>query len=128
MTTKSKKIKINIMGKQYKVEKPINDTLKAMSDALHAHEVALLTWVHKDYQGRLSTAEKELFRKSLLDYCMQIPEAQNILVRMTELDIQAENSEKEKKEETEKTEEKQNKEEKVTKKQNKKEKDTGAKE
>ena len=67
MTTKSKKIKINIMGTQYKVEKPVNDTLKAMSEALHAHEVALLTWVHKDYQGKLSTSEKELFRKSLLD-------------------------------------------------------------
>lgn len=120
MTTKSKKIKINIMGKQYKVEKAINDTMKTMAEALHAHEVALLTWVHKDYQGKLPVGEKELFRKSLLDYCMQIPEAQNILVRMTELDVQAENTKKE--------ENNQNKEEELTKIQNKEEKDKGAKE
>ena len=124
MTTKSKKIKINIMGKQYKIEKPIKDTLESMSKAIHSHEVALLTWVHKDYQGKISVAEKEIFRKSLLDYCLQIPLAENILVRMTELDIQYENEKKEKEKEENNT----NGEEKVTKKQNKKEKDTGAKE
>ena len=46
MTSKSKKVKINIMGKKYKVEEEVNKTLKALSEALHSHEVALLTWVH----------------------------------------------------------------------------------
>jgi hypothetical protein len=72
-TTKKKepKEKINIMGEKYKVEKPVSDTLKALSEALHAHEVALLTWVHKDYNGSDTPSE-----------------AANILVRMKELDEQ----------------------------------------
>ena len=122
---KPKKQKINIMGKQYKVDKPISDTLQALSEALHAHEVALLTWLHKEYTGeKLKKDELESFRSSLREYCMQIPEAENILVRMTELDIQYENEKREKEKEENNT----NGEEKVTKKQNKKEKDTGAKE
>ena len=111
---KPKKQKINIMGKQYKVDKPISDTLKAMAEALHAHEVALLTWIHKDYKGDLSEENKKIFRESLYEYCLNIPEAENILVRMKELDDQMEK-------EIEKRE-------KESKKQNKKEKDTGAKE
>ena len=86
---KPKKQKINIMGKQYKVEKPISDTLQALSEALHAHEVALLTWLHKEYEGEvLEKDELESFRQSLKEYCMQIPEAENILKRMKELDSQ----------------------------------------
>ena len=42
LKTKPKKEKINIMGTKYKVEEPIAKTMKALSDALHAHEVALL--------------------------------------------------------------------------------------
>ena len=86
---KPKKQKINIMGKQYKVDKPISDTLQALSEALHAHEVALLTWLHKEYTGeKLKKDELESFRSSLREYCMQIPEAENILKRMKELDSQ----------------------------------------
>tara|TARA_R100001129_G_scaffold22384_1_gene14168 strand:- start:244 stop:567 length:324 start_codon:yes stop_codon:yes gene_type:complete len=101
MATKTKKEKIKIMGKEYKVDSIVNETLKNMSSALHSHEVALLSWVHKDYKGADTKQEKELFRKSLHDYCMQIPDAVNILVRMQELD-----------EQTEKEKENQNKEEK----------------
>jgi len=49
MKSKSKKIEIKIMGEKYKVEEKVNETLKSMSEALRSHEVALLTWVHKDY-------------------------------------------------------------------------------
>ena len=110
---KPKKEKINIMGKKYKVEKPISDTLKAMSEALRAHEVALLTWVHKDYtsKGKFKKEEVNGFRDSLNDYCLQIPEAENILKRMEELDKQVEQDIKNEKEN-----------------QNKQEKDSGAKE
>ena len=90
MTTKSKKQKISIMGVKYKVETPISDTLKSMSDALHAHEVALLTWVHKDYSGNETQKNINGFRDSLNEYCMNIPEAKNILKRMSELDKQFE--------------------------------------
>ena len=87
--TKPKKEKINIMGKEYKVDKSISDTLKALSEALHAHEVALLTWLHKEYEGEtLEKDELEGFRQSLKEYCMQIPEAENILKRMKEIDSQ----------------------------------------
>tara|TARA_R110002012_G_scaffold31609_1_gene94520 strand:- start:10234 stop:10593 length:360 start_codon:yes stop_codon:yes gene_type:complete len=119
MATKTKKQKVNIMGKKYKVEKPISDTLRAMSEALHSHEVALLTWVHKDYtsEGKFEKEDVNGFRKSLHEYCMNIPESENILKRMQELDDQLE-----------KDKEKQNKEEKEGEVQNKQEKDSGAKE
>ena len=112
---KPKKEKINIMGNKYKVEKPISDTLKAMSEALRSHEVALLTWVHKDYtsKGRFEEEEVNGFRDSLNDYCLQIPEAENILKRMQELDKQIEQDEQknkeESKEESKKEKEEQNK-------------------
>ena len=89
-TTKSKKEKINIMGVKYKVEKEVSDTLKALSEALHAHEVALLTWVHKDFNGNDSKEDIKEFRNSLFSYCMNIPESANILIRMKELDAQVE--------------------------------------
>ena len=113
MASKTKKEKIKIMGKQYKVEKPISETMKAMSDALRSHEVALLTWVHKDYTGNKRFTKKDVngFRDSLNDYCLQIPEAENILKRMEELDKQVEQDIKNEKEN-----------------QNKLEKESGAKE
>ena len=117
MALKNKKEKIKIMGKKYKVEKPISDTMKAMSEALRSHEVALLTWVHKDYVGnkRFTKEDVKGFRDSLNEYCLQIPEAENILKRMDELDRQLEEDIKNKS--------KQEKED-----QNKQEKDSGAKE
>tara|TARA_R110000737_G_C14514167_1_gene474201 strand:- start:8 stop:361 length:354 start_codon:yes stop_codon:yes gene_type:complete len=117
MTLKTKKEKVKIMGKQYKVEKPISETLKAMSDALRSHEVALLTWVHKDYNGQKEFSKEDIttFRDSLSEYCLQIPESENILKRMQELDSQLEEDNKKK--------EKEDKEN-----QNKQEKDSGAKE
>ena len=87
MAKKSKKVEINIMGKKYKVEEDINKTLQALSDALHSHEVALLTWNHKDYNGAESNELNE-FRDALNEYCLNIPEAENILKRMVELDKQ----------------------------------------
>ena len=117
MESKTKKEKIKIMGKQYKVEKPISETMKAMSEALRSHEVALLTWVHKDYNGNDKFHEEDIkgFRKSLNEYCLQIPEAENILKRMDELDKQLEEDIK-------------NKEKKEKENQNKQEKESGAKE
>ena len=114
MALKTKKEKIKIMGKQYKVEKPISETMKAMSEALRSHEVALLTWVHKDFtsKGKFENEDVEEFRKSLHEYCLQIPEAENILKRMKELDKQLEQDIKNKEKES----------------QNKQKKDSGAKE
>ena len=116
MALKTKKEKIKIMGKSYKVEKPISDTMKAMSDALRSHEVALLTWVHKDYTAKDKFSKKDIkgFRESLNEYCLQIPEAGNILKRMGELDKQLEEDIKNKEKQEKET-------------QNKQEKDTGAK-
>ena len=111
MATKSKKQKVNIMGKKYKVDEAVSDTLKAMSEALRSHEVALLTWVHKDYASDSKFEKEEInsFRESLNNYCLQIPEAENILKRMNELDEQID---KENKEKETKTKKEQNKEEK----------------
>jgi len=117
LKSKQKKEKINIMGNKYKVEKPISDTLRALSEALRSHEVAILTWVHKDYmsEGRFTEEEVSEFRESLNDYALNIPESENILKRMDELDKQLEVDAEKAKEKTEKetkTEESQNKEEK----------------
>ena len=83
------KEEVNIMGKTYKVQKAVADTLKQIAEALHAHEVALLTWVHKEY-GKVKLKKDELkeFKESLRKYAMQIPESENILVRMQEIDDQ----------------------------------------
>lgn len=85
---KSQKIEINIMGSKYKVDEEVNKTLQALSEALHSHEVALLTWIHKDYNNN-EINDLEGFRKALYEYCLNIPEAENILKRMVELDDQA---------------------------------------
>ena len=88
---KTKKVKeeINIMGTKYKVDENVASTLKQIAEALHAHEVALLTWVHKEF-GKTKLSKEELtgFRDSLKEYSMQIPEAENILKRMHEIDEQ----------------------------------------
>ena len=87
MAKKTKKVEVNIMGSKYKVDEDVNKTLKALSEALHSHEVALLTWAHKDYNGAEKNELKE-FRDALNEYCLNIPEAENILKRMVELDKQ----------------------------------------
>jgi len=87
MAKKTKKIEINIMGSKYKVDEDVNKTLQALSEALHSHEVALLTWAHKDYNGA-ETNDLDGFRNALNEYCLNIPEAENILKRMVELDKQ----------------------------------------
>ena len=88
---KTKKVKeeINIMGTKYKVDENVASTLKQIAEALHAHEVALLTWVHKEF-GKTKLSKEELtgFRDSLREYSMQIPESENILKRMQEIDAQ----------------------------------------
>ena len=77
------------MGKKYNVEEKVASTLKQIAEALHAHEVALLTWVHKEF-GDIKLSKEELigFRNSLKKYSMQIPESENILKRMQEIDAQ----------------------------------------
>jgi hypothetical protein len=118
-----KKEKINIMGTKYKVDEPVAKTMKALSDALHAHEVALLTWAHKTYHCNLKKSDLKIFNRSFYDYCMRIPNAEDVLKRMKEMDEKYEEDIKNQKEE-----EKKEKENKKTKSKNKKEKVKGAKE
>jgi len=108
-----KKEKINIAGEKYKVEEPVAKTLKALSDALHAHEVALLTWAHKMYHCDLEEDDKEAFLSSFYDYCLKIPESGKILKKMKELDKKYEEERKKELEEKDKNNKSQNKEEKV---------------
>tara|TARA_R110002012_G_scaffold125995_2_gene277668 strand:+ start:625 stop:981 length:357 start_codon:yes stop_codon:yes gene_type:complete len=92
------KEEVNIMGKKYKVDKNVASTLKQIAEALHAHEVALLTWVHKEFgEPKLNKEELIGFRNSLKEYSMQIPESENILKRMQEIDNQMLKDIKEKK-------------------------------
>tara|TARA_R110002020_G_scaffold252540_4_gene466473 strand:- start:824 stop:1168 length:345 start_codon:yes stop_codon:yes gene_type:complete len=89
MTTRTRKQKIKVMGKDYKVAPAVAKTMESLAQALHSHEVALLTWLHKEYTGvKLTKDELETFRSSLRDYCMQIPDSESILKRMKEVDAQ----------------------------------------
>tara|TARA_R110002012_G_scaffold10005_2_gene46584 strand:- start:18084 stop:18419 length:336 start_codon:yes stop_codon:yes gene_type:complete len=83
----TKKIEINIGGKSYKVDENVNETLAVMSNALQSHEIALLTWAYKDYAG--NEPDLDSFRKSLNDYCLTIPNSEEIMKRMESLDKQA---------------------------------------
>lgn len=83
----TKKIEINIGGESYKVDETVNETLAIMSNALQAHEIALLTWAYKDYSG--NEPELDAFRKSLNEYCLSIPNSEEIMKRMEDLDKQA---------------------------------------
>ena len=47
--TKTKK-KINIDGKDVKIDVDVYKVMQNLSEALKSHEVALLTWVHKIYK------------------------------------------------------------------------------
>jgi len=86
-TKTTKKIEINIGGKSYKVDEGVNETLAVMSNALHSHEIALLTWAYKDYAG--NEPDLDAFRKSLNEYCLSIPNSKEIMKRMEDLDKQA---------------------------------------
>jgi hypothetical protein len=83
---KTKKIEINIGGESYKVDEGVNETLAIMSNALHSHEIALLTWAYKDYAG--NEPDLDAFRKSLNEYCLSIPNSKEIMKRMEDLDKQ----------------------------------------
>tara|TARA_R100001591_G_scaffold118622_1_gene142960 strand:- start:1221 stop:1556 length:336 start_codon:yes stop_codon:yes gene_type:complete len=80
--TKTKK-KINIDGKQVKVEWNVYQVLQNLTEALKSHEIALLTWVHKVYNTKKRHNEDE---KGLYEYCLTIPDASNILTRMKIID------------------------------------------
>jgi len=83
----TKKIEINIGGESFKVDESVNETLAIMSNALHSHEIALLTWAYKDYAG--NEPDLDAFRKSLNEYCLSIPNSEEIMKRMEDLDKQA---------------------------------------
>ena len=80
--TKTKK-KINIDGKEQKVDLNVYSVLQNLTEALKSHEIALLTWVHKVYNSKKRHNEDE---KGLYEYCLTIPDASNILTRMKIID------------------------------------------
>jgi len=86
MTTKSltkTKKKVNIDGKQQKVDHNVYLVLQNLTEALKQHEIALMTWVHKVHNEKKRPNEEE---KMLHSYCMQIPDAAGILTRMKAID------------------------------------------
>ena len=65
--------------------------------------IDLLTWMHKDFIGKgLKKKDKNEFRESLSRYCLSIPDAENILKRMKEIDEQMKKDIKEKQNKKEK--------------------------
>ena len=93
--SKAKKEKIKILGKSYKVDTPVKETLINLADAIRSHELALMTWMHKDFIAKgMKKKEKNMFRESLSKYCLSIPDAEKILERMEILDKEAEDKNK----------------------------------
>jgi len=83
--TKNTKKKINVDGKDVKVDLSVYKVLENLSEALKAHEIALLTWVHKVYNEK-DKADHSPEESALFQYCMMIPDALNILKRMNDID------------------------------------------
>ena len=93
------KQKIKIGDKKFKVDNQVSDTMKSLAQAVHSHEVALMTWVHKDYNGPTRmTKDKKQFRESLFTYCMQIPGSVDILRRMEQIDKETKQNQNKKEE------------------------------
>ena len=83
--TKNTKKKINVDGKDVKVDLSVYKVLENLSEALKVHEIALLTWVHKVYNEK-DKANHSPEESALFQYCMMIPDALNILKRMNDID------------------------------------------
>ena len=81
------KTKIKIQGKDYTVHPKVEDSIKFLSEIIRAHEVALLTWVHKIWNNQaLDKADVKSFDKSMYEYSMRIPNSSEILANMMEID------------------------------------------
>jgi len=85
---KIKKTEIKIDGRNFKVNPVVADTMKILKEALQNHEVSLLSWAHVVYNKSASTKEINQFKKTLYKYCMQIPNAEQIIERMINIDKQ----------------------------------------
>jgi len=98
--TKKKKTKIKIQGKNYMVHPEVEDSIKFLSEIIRAHEVALLTWVHKIW-NKQAFDDKDIkdFEKSMYEYTMRIPNANDILANMMNIDKQKQDIEEELKDE-----------------------------
>jgi len=96
-TTSRTKTKIKIQGKNYMVHPEVEDSIKFLSEIIRAHEVALLTWVHKIWNKQsFDESDTEQFNKSMYEYTMRIPNASEILANMMEIDKRKEEVEEEK--------------------------------
>lgn len=95
VTSKSK-TKIKIQGKNYMVHPEVEESIKFLSEIIRAHEVALLTWVHKIW-NKQAFDEKDIedFDKSMYEYTMRIPNASEILANMMEIDKRREEEKEE---------------------------------
>jgi len=95
---KSSKTKIKIGGKNYMVDPKIEDSIKFLSEIIRAHEVALLTWVHKIWNNQaLDKEDIKNFNKSMYEYAMRIPNASQILANMMDIDKRTEDIKEEEK-------------------------------
>ena len=104
MAKKQTKTKIKIQGKNYMIPEEVKKSIEFLSEIIRAHEVALLTWVHKIWNKKAFNKEDiKLLEKEMHAYTMRIPNAEEILKNMQRIDERAkEDLEEEKKEEKEK--------------------------
>ena len=106
MAKKQSKTKIKIQDKTYTIPVQVKESLEFLSEVIRAHEVALLTWVHKVWNKQAFDKDDiEQFQKGMHEYAMRIPNAGEILANMVKIDERN----KEEEEEKEKTEEKKEK-------------------
>jgi GTPase involved in cell partitioning and DNA repair len=100
MAKKKTKTKIKIQGKNFMIPEEVKKSIEFLSEIIRAHEVALLTWVHKIHNEKaFNKADIELLKKEMYKYTMRIPNAKEILENMQKIDERArEDLEAEKKE------------------------------
>ena len=104
MGKKQTKTKIKIQGKNYSIPVDVKNSIEFLSEIIRAHEVALLTWVHKIHNKKaFDKADIKLLEKEMYAYTMRIPNAEEILENMEKID------ERNQFEENEKDKEKKNK-------------------
>ena len=104
--TKTKtKTKIKIQGKNYMIPVEVKNSIEFLSEIIRAHEVALLTWVHKIHNKQaFDNDDIESFEENMYEYAMRIPNAEDIIKNMVNIDKRAKEPIQETVEENETTE------------------------
>ena len=87
MAKQQTKTKIKIQGKNYSIPLEVKNSIEFLSEIIRAHEVALLTWVHKVHNDKAFDKDDiKLLEEEMYNYSMRIPNSKEILENMEKID------------------------------------------